>query len=514
VINKWIPDEDLLEMSAQAYERGWRHVKLYFMIGLPTERDDDIEAIGDLTLRTQRRGNTVRNGARVHLGVSTFVPKPFTPFQWTAQLNMEETQRRQGVLRDRLGKANGIKFGRHDPRETFLEGLVTRGDRRAGDLLEAAFRNGARLDAWHEYLDFDAWERAIEETGFDVEDALRARDLNERLPWDHIDVLIPKSWFKADWRRAEQLQHAPDCRHSQCHRCGVIDHERDLCAHMLREAIDGAKEEGTWTPRSRDDRESIEQPATTAPLGARLQASAPPDRVVEPPPVQRVRFRVGRLGAMRFLSHLETANAWIRALRRAKTPLAYTQGFHVHPRVNFSTALPTAEESVGDWMDVILSQRVQPFELLLALQAVTPEGLEALEAFEVPMKTPSLMSSVVGHDYALFPANADFEGLQARLEALRAQEEWVVERMAKRKGRRRKVALDVRPMVDSLEVRSEGGVVEVSLKTRAIEGRLAKAREVLGLLGLDFHATRIFKHRTHLQPLPAAKAPDEGAVHV
>ena len=242
---------------------------------------------------------------------------------------------------------------------------------------------------------------------------------------DHLPCPVPKAWFQEDWRRAERLEHAPDCRHSQCHRCGVIDVERDLCAHMLREAIAGAKEEGSYTPRRTNGLASTEQPATTAPLGARIQSAPPPPRVVEPPPVQRLRFRVGRLGAMRFLSHLETANAWIRALRRAKAPLSYTQGFHVHPRVNFSTALPTAEESVGDWMDVTLSQRVVPFDLLLSLQAATPQGLEALEAFEVPLKTPSLMSSVTGHDYVFYPGAVDVGVLSNRLAELNASEEWV-----------------------------------------------------------------------------------------
>ena len=292
VINKWIPDDELLDMACGAYERGWDHVKMYFMIGLPTERDDDILAIADLAKRAVERGRSIHGRAKANLGVSTFVPKPLTPFQWAAQIDLEETERRQDILSSALGQDRRIKFGRHHPEETFLEGLVSRSDRRAGDLIEAAFRQGARFDAWREHLDFDAWKRAIDEVGFDVADALRERDLDERLPWDHIDILIDKEWFQQDWKRALELKHAEDCRHSKCHKCGVIDHERPLCASMLRRSIQGRKPESTWT---RSD----------------------PTPHVEPPPVQRLWLKISRVGSARYLSHLEAHNAWLRALRRA-----------------------------------------------------------------------------------------------------------------------------------------------------------------------------------------------------
>ncbi|MBW2253776.1 MAG: TIGR03960 family B12-binding radical SAM protein, partial [Deltaproteobacteria bacterium] len=314
VINKWIPDEDLLRMSGGAYALGWDLVKLYFMIGLPTERDDDVEAIADLSIRTWEGGRAVNPRARVNLGVSTFVPKPFTPFQWAAQISLPETKRRQALLGARLGRVRAIKFGRHDPAETFLEGLVSRADRRAADLIECAFRKGARFEAWGEHLRLDLWMEAIEEVGFDVEDAMRERATDERLPWDHIDVLVDKEWLVQDWERAQELKHAPDCRHRKCHKCGVIDVERELCATMLRDHVQGRKLEAQFA--------KPERPAWE-----------------EPPPAQRLWFRYARTGSARFLSHLEAMNAWMRTLRRARTPLSYTQGFHPHPRLAFSAAL-------------------------------------------------------------------------------------------------------------------------------------------------------------------------------
>ena len=497
VINKWIPDEELLGMAGQAYDRGWNHVKLYFMIGLPTERDDDIEAIADLTLRTLEVGRSRSRKARVHLGVSTFVPKPFTPFQWAPQLDIEETERRQGILEQRFRRVGGVKFGRHHPEETWLEGLISRSDRRAGELIEAAWRAGARFDAWGEHLKLDAWRRAIEETGFDVAHALRERDLGERLPWDHIDIHIPKSWLREDWLRALALEHAPDCRHSQCHRCGVIDVERELCAHMLREAIDGAKEEGTWAPRRRGEHEGQ---ATTAPLGARMRSVAPPARPPEPEPVQRLRLRIGREGGVRFLSHLETMNAWLRALRRAGAPLAYTRGFHAHPRVSFSTASPVGEASRGDLMDVVLVERRDPAALAAALAAVLPEGFRVFGACEVPLRGKSLMSRVEGFRFAI-RARGEHRALAERAGELLAASELPVRRKTKKRGRSQRGSrvVDLRPMLASLEVSPAGeGEVCVDFSSRVIDGRSMRWKDLLELLGLDPRAAKVLKLETQL----------------
>ena len=501
VINKWIPDEDLLTMATQAYSRGWKHVKLYFMIGLPTERDDDVEAIADLTLRTLRAGKEVRPSARVNTGVSTFVPKPFTPFQWAEQIGMEETWRRQNLLSERFENVNGIKFGRHNAKETFLEGLVSRTDRRTADLIEEAFRRGARFDAWGEHLDFRAWMDAVEAVGFDVEDALRARDLEERLPWDHIDVMIPKEWFVEDWKRAENLQHAPDCRHSQCHRCGVIDVKRDLCAHMLRNAIDGAKEEGHWTPKkAKKELDPLRAEATTAPLGLRMTSKPLKDREADPEPVQRIRFRISRVGDVRFLSHLELAAAWIRALRRAGAPLAYSQGFHQHPKVTFSTASPVGEESTGDYMDVVLLRAVDPEELLERLVEVLPTGLGALSAQEVGLRSPSLMSLVEGFRYTLRSSEADVESTRDRIQELMGSDEVIVERKKPRKGRRppKTKRFNIRPMIAELAM-EDSSSVEVSFATTRSDDRLAKWREVAELIGLDPQSVRVMKHQTVLR---------------
>jgi radical SAM family uncharacterized protein/radical SAM-linked protein len=489
VINKWIPDEDLLNMSREAFKRGWDHVKLYFMIGLPTERDDDIEAIADLTLRTVAAGREFNPKAKVNTGVSTFVPKPFTPFQWAEQLSLEETRRRQRILLERFRKTSAVKFGRHDPAETWLEGLVSRSDRRAGDLIEAAYRLGCRFDAWDEHRDLSKWMEAIEQTGFDVEDALRARDVNERLPWDHIDILIPKSWFQEDWARAEKLQHAEDCRHSKCHRCGVIDHERPLCAHMLRNSIEGRKIEKDWV-----------RPKPPAEMGLKPPSPGlPPVRPPEPPPVQRLVFRIGTVGGARFLSHLETMNAWLRTLRRAKAPLVFSQGFHPHPKVAFSSARPVAEASLGEYMDITLNKRLDPETLLSTLVEKLPAGFRVFGVAEVDLKSQSLMSAVRGIDYVVI-VEGSVDEWEPVVAGLLVRETIEVERRVKRKARRRGPPtkwVDIRPNIESVAIeRATDSTTLIRVSLRTIETRGAKIREVLGAMGSDFSKATVVRINT------------------
>ena len=481
VINKAIPDEELIDMAEEAYRRGWEHVKTYFMIGLPTERDEDVQAIAELCLRTLEAGRRIRRSAMVRTGVSTFVPKAHTPFQWARQLSIEETVAKQRMLADVFRPNRGIKFGRHNPAASFIEGLISRGDRRAADLIECAWRLGAGFETWDEKLDITPWMKAIEETGFDAEAALRERTPGERLPWDHIDTLVERDWLIGEWHRAQALETARDCRQGKCNLCGVNRKEPELCDEMLR--------------RSETGREEM------------AAASAVVDRIpLETPhaePVQRVRFRIGRTGAVRFLSHLETAEAWIRGLRRANAPLAFSQGFHAHAKVTFATATPLGEESTGDYMDVMLAGHVSPAALCARLAACLPQGFHAYEAFEVPLRGDALMASVIGFDYDLH-APGDSEALAVRAAEIMAAAEVLLERTVKSRsseGGRKKIALDLRPLISDLCVAgtdSDGDVV-VRFATRLHEERLAKPKEIVALLGLDAARTRVVRTATLLK---------------
>lgn len=471
LINKWCEDEDLLTIAEEAFRRGWGHVKLYFMIGIPTETDEDVEAIADLCLRVLERGRSVTRRAKVFTGISTFVPKPHTPLQWAQQIVPDEIRRRHAILERRFGRNPGIKFGRHEPESSFIEGLLSRAGQDGADLIEAAYRRGARLDSSSEMLKAEAWLQAIEDVQYDVDAALRARRLDETLPWDHIDVGVPKQWLLAEWRRAAEGELTEDCRVAGCRMCGVRNNAAEPCAAMLR--------------ASKEPDEALEVPA----------------KPVEPEPAQRVRFRIGRTGEPRFLSHLEFATAWIRALHRAHAPLSFSQGFHQHPKVTFSTAMPLGEESEAEYMDVVLRERVVPGEMLAALQKTLPPGFHAYEAQEVSLRAPSLMQSVAGHDYILQVAGDTYD-IAARVAAVNTATSLDVERKGRPEGRRKKKQtkeIDIRPMVSDLAVEStQGGTVKIRFATRIHDGRLAKPKDILALLGIDHVSARTIKVKTIL----------------
>ncbi len=430
VINKSIGDDDLLEMTGEVFSRGWDVVKLYFMIGLPTEEDTDVIAIADLSRRVLQNGRRVNPKARINLGVATFNPKAHTPFQWEAQLSIAETQRRQRLLNQHLRQ--GAKFGRHDALSSYLEGIISRGDRRVGAVLYEAWRRGCKMDAWHEHFDFDRWMEAFAAVGLEPDPYLRARDLDEPLPWDHIDILVTKEYQKAEWERSRQFQASIDCRREKCHQCGVIQQVRPLCATMLRGSHAGAREEKEW------------------------QMPVLPPRP-ELAPAQKMRFRFTKAGPARFLSHLEVLNVWTRALRRVRAPLAYSQGFHPQPKLAFGTALALGVESHGEYADVILNAPIDPAAFLADLNATLPAGFRVLAAAEVPLPSPALMAAIAGVRYVVevpahLLAGAD---LQSQVDAFLTREECTITRESK-KGTR---SVDIRPLVAELAVLGSVGSV-------------------------------------------------------
>ena len=232
VINKNVDEADLLATAETAFAAGWRHLKLYFMCGLPTETDEEVVAIAELAGRVVELGRRVTGSRDVGCTISIggFVPKPHTPFQWAAQAQAEVVDRRQRALKDairadrRCGRAIGLRY--HDGRPGLIEGLLARGDRRVGRVIEAVWRDGGRFDGWSEFFDFDRWSRAcareLAPFGVDLDwYTTRARPRDEILPWDHLDVGLDRDWLWDDWQDALALETVPDCRVDGCSDCGV-----------------------------------------------------------------------------------------------------------------------------------------------------------------------------------------------------------------------------------------------------------------------------------------------------
>ena len=223
-INKNVTEEDLLQSCRTAFSGGWSSVKLYFMLGLPTETDEDVLGIADLAEKVYQAWRETtpepRRGVRITVSTSFFVPKPHTAFQWEAQISMEEYQRRVKLLRDNM-RGRSISYNWHDPDTSVLEAVFARGDRRVADVIEEAWRNGAKFDSWSEYFDFQRWQDAFASCGLSMDFyAARQRDKDEVLPWDMISCGVSKRFL---WREREQCYQnkiTPDCR-KQCTGCGA-----------------------------------------------------------------------------------------------------------------------------------------------------------------------------------------------------------------------------------------------------------------------------------------------------
>ncbi len=223
IVNKGIRDRDLFEGAEQAWKHGFRHMKLYFMVGIPGETEADVAGIVAMAERCSllRREAGQGGPGQVNVSVSTFVPKPLTPFQWHAQMRPEEVAATQAFLHD-IRKVRAVRLRCHAGGGTLVEGFLSRADRRAGAVIEAAWRGGARFDAWSEHLDLAAWERAWKETGLGPEEtAFRERPLWERLPWDHLDLGVRRSYLVQEWDKARQSGFTPHCQTEACGDCGV-----------------------------------------------------------------------------------------------------------------------------------------------------------------------------------------------------------------------------------------------------------------------------------------------------
>jgi radical SAM family uncharacterized protein/radical SAM-linked protein len=450
VINKGITEEDLLATTRTAFTLGWRLVKLYFMMGLPTETEEDLSAIVELAAKVKRTGKGTQGGADVNVAVSTFVPKPHTPFQWEPQLGIEETLRRQRLLREGL-QTKKLRLKWHEAKLSFLEGVFARGDRRLGAVLEKAVDLGCRFDGWRDHFDFDRWQQAFAAAGLDPAWYLRARSEDEILPWDHIDCGSPKEFFLRERRLALSGSYTPDCRSGECSGCGVCDFEE------LRMR-----------------------------LTTHDELSLPPQPPAEPPGDEeryKVRLQLRKDGKARFVSHLEFMTVVHRAARRAGIPVRFSGGFHPQPRISFPDALPLGVESDAEILDFELFRHWSAREVVESLNTQLPEGFHVLEAAALHWQTPAPSVSIKEVVYRVeLPVDSPAD-LAGRLAAFLAAAEVPVTREKGTKS----VELDLRRDVHGLEL-ADGALWLIVAKGSPV--RLAAH-----LLGLEPEAARELRIR-------------------
>ncbi|HHQ48464.1 MAG TPA: DUF2344 domain-containing protein, partial [Acidobacteria bacterium] len=388
VINKTFTNADMLRAAESAFAAGWNLIKVYAMIGLPTETDEDLEELANLARELAALGRRIR-GRKVEIKVSVgcFVPKAWTPFQWEPFAGVAELERRIALLRRLFRRIRGARLTWNEPREAALEALLSRGDRRLGEVICRAHDLGAIFDGWNEHLDLDAWRRALDEHGIDMEAELGGRDLGAPLPWDVLDAGVRKAYLRAERRRSRNEAATTDCKWGHCYHCGIPGDGEDiqLAAPTLElPAVD--------TPRAAP----AGPPAASAPRPSRPPAPA------QPPLFRRYRLLYAKRGDARFLSHRMVMDALERALRGAGAPVRYTEGYNPHIRLSMGPALPLGTEGLAESFDVDCTATLGRRHVE-AINALLPEGLEILEATPLLAGAPSLGKLADAARYRIAP---------------------------------------------------------------------------------------------------------------
>jgi len=362
VINKNISTSDLMETARYAYEAGWKLLKLYFMIGLPTETDEDLDAIVSLCSELWKLGKKVQG--RLNVSVSTFVPKPHTPFQWCGQISRDEVERKLDYLKGRLRRFRGVKVKWHHPGQSLWEAVLSRGDRRLARVVLKAWKKGARLDGWTELFKEEVWKEAIREEGMDPHAlATRIYDLGDPLPWDHLSSGVSKKYLIREYEKAKMEEYTEDCRWGHCTGCGVCDLEK--------------VSPEVW--------QSLEYPETV------IVDSAKSANCSATTQLYWYTFVYRKLGRARFYSQTDIQRVFSRALRRTSVPVAYSQGFHPLPRISFDDALPVGMESLCERGWVALVEPVEASEFVEKWNRTIPEELRIVEMIAYvgkPVKAP------------------------------------------------------------------------------------------------------------------------------
>ncbi len=436
IINKHVTTKELIDAARIAVRYKWRSIKLYFMLGLPAETQTDLEAIATLCGQVLQAGE---NRLSLKVTLSPFVPKPFTPFQWEVQDSREQIQAKLDFVKPQLRGLKRIKVMGRDPHYSWLEGIISRGDRRLGDVIYSAWQAGAKFDAWQEHFDARRWEQAFASTGIKPAFYTRARHPHEQLPWEIIDARLSREYLRREKQKAMSGEITVDCRRG-CTGCGVcLAGELEMDIHP-----------------SKPVRET--NPAETA-------AADQNNRYV-------YRLKYEKNQAARFTSHLDTLRIFQQGLRRSGLPLLYTQGFHQKPKISAGFPLPFGCTSRAEYLDCFLSRAVD--NVAARLQGNFPEGFRINKVCRISPKEDSIFSQVIGLDYRVsFDVALQVEILE-NIDTLLNSEDWIIRRHKEKKTR----PLDIRPFIEDI-LHKDNSLI---LYLRVLAGRTVKVKEILAAL--------------------------------
>jgi radical SAM-linked protein len=456
VINKNLSDDEILKAVTTAYTAGWNKVKLYFMIGLPTETQSDLDGIIRLLYQMQRACVEIsktepqkrRKPLELNVTLSNFVPKPHTPFQWHPQDTVETLNEKIGYLKTQFKKMRGVKASFTTPTLSKLEAVISKGDERLADVIELAYRNGAYLDAWDETKPFAKWFDAMQSLGIDEEAYTRDRLTHpeDPLPWDVIHMGLDKAWLKNEWERSKIAASTTPC-FDECSLCGV-------CTEF-----------GIWPTFTKALVESDHPPDTETedeatglgilPAYADEDPEAKADSAIQrltPDPVMTLRFTWQKKGSLKYIGHLDWMRLIQRAVRLSKLPVAYTKGYNPRSMLSFAPALPLFVEGLAEIVDLSLYEPTALEGVLALINPHMPEDAQIIQVEALPAHAPSIEKMLQSmHYFASTPCVNSTTGsmIREQLKTLAHEPHWMVNAFSKKRGA---YTLDIKPYVRHLQL--------------------------------------------------------------
>jgi len=357
VINKKLNEDEILNSVKIAFENGWKLIKLYFMIGLPTETDEDVIEIVNMINKIVEIGKSY-GSVNVNLSISPFVPKPFTPFQWLKQANIDELKGKICILKMNIkekGLRKYVNIKWRNPEISYLECVLGRGDRDLGKVIYSAYKKGAILEGWSDLFNFNVWIESFVENEIDPEKYLLEKTFDDPLPWDHINKGISKKFLINELKKAYSYEYTEDCREDRCYGCGVMGTKNcsinvEKLKNKIKKGVD------------------------------KLKSSNNKEKIITQKKNIVVRIYYEKNGYSRFLSHLDMLSLFSRGVRQTGLHLSYTQGFNRHPKMSFCPALPTGYIGMNEYFNIFVEKEPENLLFVKRLQRLMPKGIKIKNA--------------------------------------------------------------------------------------------------------------------------------------
>ena len=426
VIKKNISEEQIINAALTLYENGWSKIKFYFISGLPTETLEDMDEMAELLNKIKYRAKLIKrekelkHGFEITCTLSIFVPKPFTPFQWCPQMDLDKVTEHIHYLKEKTKHIKGLKINYHEKFVSQIEAALTRGDASLCKYIEALYKKGCYLDAWGEYFDKNVWAETAKECGFTLEDyARKSFDLDEELPWDFINTGLKKEWLQNEYREAMkqgcEFNLQPTCE-NKCVQCGVCP---SLKTHKVMAKPYKASEEAQKIVSIEEHRD---------PTRANVDPNIP---------VYRYRLKITKKGLLRYFSHLDWQSTFHKVLARSGLNMVFTLGFNPTMKVSMGVALPLFAQSEGELVDIEIYDNLTEKEVMDIINPKLPDGAKIVDVKKVERYTTAVDIAAQWAEYCITPycksnENYDFEEFKKDVERVLTSPEILISKKNKK----------------------------------------------------------------------------------